>query len=127
MHTTAKAIKVLSEELNLAGLDQDMQDWDLMVADIDRIDEFIDYYQNNGNHTNVLLDDEVKFALMEIILVSIDDAKNLGKYNSSSWSKVPEILIKEKKLHQSTLEYWTCLGTNITDGFEITGLIRELL
>jgi len=48
----------------------------LTVADVDRIDEFINYYQNNGYHTNKTLDDEVKFALMEVILVSIDDAKN---------------------------------------------------
>jgi len=127
MYTTAKAIEILSADLNLASLDEHAQDWDLMVADIDRIDEFIDYYQNNGYHTNETLDDEVKFALMEVILVSLDDSKRYGTFDRSAWSIVSEILTKEKELHQSTIEYWACLGIDAVEAFEITDLVRELL
>ncbi len=118
---TKKAIDNLIKKLKLPEYDKFSQDWEYEVANIERLEEFIEYYQN------VDMDIDEKFTLMIIILESCNDAKQENKLQKETWDKVEELLIKDKIIHDSTINYWSCIeNENIEDCFYITPLVRKL-
>lgn len=118
---TKKAINSLIEKLNLPECDEFSQDWEYEVADSKRLEEFIEYYQNND------MDKDEKFTLMIIILESYND---IGQYNileKKLWCKIEKILMEDKFIHKPTIDYWSCSeNENIEDCFYITPLMRSL-
>lgn len=90
---TKKAIDNLIKKLKLPEYDEFSQDWEYEVANIERLEEFIEYYQN------VDMDIDEKFILMIIILESCNDAKQENKLQKETWDKVEELLIKDKIIH----------------------------
>jgi len=99
----------------------DTQDWDLVVSDANRIEEFLKFYLDK------LKDDDDKFTLMGLIISSFDDiAPNFDKDTSKLWDVCKTILVKECYLHYSTIMYW-CLFENEPDNtFPISLLMREV-
>jgi hypothetical protein len=119
-YPTRKSIKTLCQDLNLRMPDTYEQDWEYVIVDETRIEEFINYYQNN------CLDSETKFTLMIIIIGSFDDAIASGLFDVTAWNKARKLLTQDINLHMRTIEYWSCGDKDIEDCFNITPLIREI-
>ncbi|RLB49193.1 MAG: hypothetical protein DRJ42_21565 [Deltaproteobacteria bacterium] len=104
-----------------------MQDWPLLVADPARVEEFIELYEAST-------EDEERFALMELVLCSLDEMPDAGK---SLWPRVEELLVIAGPLHAYPVIEWSCVEEE-TDGswtlegeddglFAVTPLARRAL
>lgn len=97
----------------------DEQDWDIELANKDRVKEFTDYLNT------AILTNEQKFALMSLIVASYEDllvSKN--KLYTPFWHKIGHILNSEKHLYQPIIDYWTQDKT--TEGFLITSVMLQV-
>lgn len=75
-----------------------MQDWPLEVATSERLDEFIAYYLQPQ------LDDDLRFAAMELIIASFDEATPETK--DSLWPRIRALLSARLELHAYTIYDW---------------------
>lgn len=117
---TNKAIEELTKGLNLIYDLDDYQDWEYIVGKPEDIDRYIDYYNSD-------IDDDSKFALMEIIIQAVEDQ---GEENSFlKYSEiVQKILHLNFKIHEYTIFYWSCFDKeNLRDCWKITPYMRTLL
>ena len=76
------------------------------------------YYQKE-------IDDDKKFALMEIIIQALTEQneENLKRY----WQIVRQFLIKNFDIHQYSIFYWCCFDNeNLEDCWQITPYMRTL-
>ena len=120
-HTYGKIVKKFCEELHLPKPHAFCQDWEIEVADLLRIQEFINYYQEKK------LNNREKEVLMEIIINSCDDALQNGTLNENNWRKVAEILIVDRDIHDKTIDYWILEDVEDKEEcFVITPLIRRV-
>lgn len=111
-------IEQLSKKLSLPYMGIE-QDWDVELADKNRVDEFISYYNEND------LSAEMKYAAMSIILASYDDFLNDKELDSDyRWHEIEKILKSEKEVFSDLIEYWA-VDSEIENVFRITPLIRE--
>lgn len=106
-----------------------MQDWPLEVADASRLDEFIALLEKAEN-------DDDRFALMELVLYSVDDATPTKR--EKVWPVIEALLEEAPMLYARELIYWSC-GDEADDGtwklddldevggFKITPLMRTSL
>lgn len=119
---TSKAIKRLNTLLNLPYIDG-MQDWDIELANSNRVQEFCDVYERED------LDSAEKQALMALIIASYDDYLEERTNDVVLWNKIAALLKKDFELHKSTLLYW--LGDDneeeMIGEFAVAPLIRSLL
>lgn len=105
--------------LNSTGLEQD---WDVELANKDRITEFIAIF-----HNNVLTLPE-RHALVSLIIASYDDYLNyVGnvEIQNKIWDKIKTILDMNKGDYNDILAYWA-LSTK-KDIFKATPAIRDYL
>jgi hypothetical protein len=115
----------------LASVPEDgwMQDWPLEVADPSRLDEFVDLLKRAES-------DDDRFALMELVLYSLDEADPAKQRDS--WPVVQTMLEREPLLYAREIIYWSLgdesdegtwkmddLGED--EGFPITPLMRPVL
>ncbi len=98
-YPTREAIDSLARRFGLPN-EPNMQDWPWEVADLARIDEFIDAYEN-GN-----LSDDEKFVLMEMLIQSFDDVEEPLEGNSK-WRKVLGFIEANISLHIYSVWYWS--------------------
>lgn len=102
----------------------EMQDWEVEVADPNRITEFLNAYEASD------LSDDDRFLLMSLIIASFDDAgESDGEkpFSGKEWEKTRKLLIRDCKLHASTLWYWSSWGTAVEDAaFTVTRHIRPI-
>lgn len=111
-------IEQLSKELSLPYMGFE-QDWDVELADKNRVDEFISFYNDNDLST------EMKYATISIILASYDDFLNDKElYRDYRWCEIEKILKSEKEVFRDLIEYWT-IDSKVENAFRITPLIRE--
>ncbi|MBN8589490.1 MAG: hypothetical protein J0L94_14350 [Rhodothermia bacterium] len=111
-------IEQLSKKLSLPYMGFE-QDWDIELADKNRVDEFISYYNVND------LSAEMKYATMSIILASYDDFLNDKELDIDyRWYEIEKILKSEKGVFRDLIEYWA-VDSKIVNIFRITPLIRE--
>lgn len=111
-------IEQLSKELSLPYMGFE-QDWDVELADKNRVDEFISFYNDNDLST------EMKYATMSIILASYDDFLNDKELDRDyRWYEIEKILKSEKEVFRDLIEYWT-IDSEVENAFRITPLIRE--
>ena len=118
-HPTRAAIHALALRFDLPDHHL-MQDWEWEVANAGRLDEFIAVYQSGE------LDDDERFALMEMILQSFED---LGDVISTDprWEPVGHLLDANIQLHAHSIFYWSCPETdNPKEQFSITPIIRPI-
>jgi hypothetical protein len=96
--------------------EHDMQDWPLEVSDSTRLQEFCDAYEFEK------LNDIEKFALMQLILFSVEDEPK-----DPSQERIKRLLLCDFLLHLHTLNYWRLPEeTGPENVFPITSLIREV-
>lgn len=114
-------IEQLSKELSLPYKGSE-QDWDIEMADHNRIDEFIKFYKENK-----LCDDE-KVAVMSLILSSYDDLLNENDLEiDDKWNEIKSILISEKIIFVDLIDYWALSNEVEEDNlFRITPFIRNI-
>lgn len=112
-------IEQLSRKLSLPYMGFE-QDWDVELADKNRIDEFISYYNEND------LSAEMKYATMSIVLASYDDFLNDKELDIDyRWYEIEIILKSEKGIFRDLIEHWA-VDSEIENMFRITPLIREI-
>ncbi len=76
-----------------------MQDWDIQLADPHRVEEFCQLYSQ-------LLDEDEKFALMELIIASFEENLQAKGYDEKLVEAVKSLLSTNFVLHKETIEYW---------------------
>lgn len=112
-------IEQLSRKLSLPYMGFE-QDWDVELADKNRIDDFISYYNEND------LSAEMKYATMSILLASYDDFLNDKELDVDyRWYEIEIILKSEKGIFRDLIEHWA-VDSEIENMFRITPLIREI-
>jgi hypothetical protein len=113
---------------SVAG-DEWMQDWPLEVSDPSRLHEFIDLLNSAEG-------DDDRFALMELVLYSLDEADPAKQ--REAWPVIERMLEREPGLYAREIIYWSLgdeaddgiwklddLGEN--EGYSITPLMRPVL
>jgi hypothetical protein len=75
-------------------------DWDIELANADRIHEFLEVYES------VQLPPDDRFALMAILLASVDRYLEGDATPPVEWQQIASILVKESGLHDRTIQYW---------------------
>ena len=116
---TLKAIKELTEDLNLTYELDDFQDWEYIVGKPIDIEKYI-------NHYNIEIDEDKRFALMEIIIQATVDQPTIENFKKYS-ATVEKLLIENFQLHAYTIFYWSCFDNeNIEDCWKITPNMRKL-
>lgn len=96
--------------------------WTVILAAPTRISEFCDLYEDGA------LNAEEKFALMQLIVESLDGLLNdRAAYASEAVRRVAHLLRRDYRLHLHTVEYWSLQGeADIIDAFAVTPLMREI-
>ncbi len=118
MFITKDSIDFLNSKLRLPATG-DEQDWDIELADKNRIEEFVDYL------TTESLTDEQKFALMALIIASYEVLLvSINKLYTPLWHRIAITLVSEKQLYQPIIDYWT--EDKTTDGFLITSIMLQI-
>ncbi len=113
--------KKLAEVFNLE-YDDSMQDWAIMAAVPEKIELFLNAYENDTNLT-----DDDKFTLMELIIASFDELTTEDLENNCNWLICQNILKRDFVLHKDTLEYWSQFeAENENEMFKITLYIRKI-
>ena len=114
-NTNAKV--ALAKRLNLAYL-ENMQDWEYEVADISRIDDFLNAYDLND-----ITEDE-RFLLIEMLFQSFEEVNDLEK--DSRWHRTVSLVENNLDLHTQTVVYWANGVESFEDSWNITPFIRNL-
>ena len=121
---TRAAVDNIDRLLNLGGGDEKpSQDWDLTIADPTRLAEFCDLYESGS------LNDETKFALMMLIVSSLDDALhgNSTGPDTSIEARIERLLRQDFVLHLHTIYNWALLDNADHDNvFPVTPLLRSI-
>lgn len=118
---TRKAIESLTSKLKLTKLDEYSQDWEYEACDSTRVTEFVSFYENDQ------LNMEERFALMNLIISSYDDALVEGKVLSGIWDRISSHLMENVSMYIDVISYWAILDEDFEDGFAVTPYMRELL
>jgi hypothetical protein len=79
-----------------------MEDWSILVADHSRLDDFLSAYDRAD------LDEDDRFALMEVIVASLDEGEQSDVDIGYAWRRTETFLRRDWRLHASTLSYWAC-------------------
>lgn len=117
-YVTGEAIESLVKKLSLPKPGPFTQDWEYEVVDDTRINEFLSFYESSS------LNEEEKFALMIIIIGSLNDATVTGDVDESILRKAKELLLKDIAIHTNTILYWSLENEDLEDCFAITPFIR---
>ena len=123
---TAKSIRHSSRKAkfdDVFGFSPDayMQDWEIELADGQRLAEFIDAYYTLAR------DDDERFALMGLIVASSHDALDFYGLTSSQWQRVHDRLVADANLHASTIYFWCCTNATCDDKcFTLTSRMRRV-
>ncbi|NOU87515.1 hypothetical protein GC102_17235 [Paenibacillus sp. LMG 31460] len=117
-YVTREAIESLVKKLSLPEPGPFTQDWEYEVADVTRINEFLSFYENSS------FNEEERFALMIVIIESLNDAIEKGDVDESILRKAKELLLKDKAIHTNTIIYWSLESEDLEDCFAITPFIR---
>ena len=118
MNSNIETIKKISEDLSLpfTGIEQD---WEIELADPNRLDEFIKHYK-----TNYLLIEE-KIVLMSIILASYDEYLEKNNLDvDNHWEEIKKLLNLNYKTFKEILDYWVLYNGKIEELFRISPLVR---
>lgn len=99
-YSQRKSIDKLSRRFHLRT-DPQMQDWEVEVSDPKRVMDFVNAYGDTD------FDDDDRFALMALIVASLDDAIAQGLDVVETWNRVVPLLRRDAGLHASTLSYWS--------------------
>ena len=97
------------------------QDWELVYADPDRIEEFCDVYERE--HLNSV----EKSELMGLIVASYDQMLENGGRPNDTWQRITRLLKADFIIHEEIVEYWSLLEeADVDNVFPVTPLMREV-
>jgi hypothetical protein len=95
--------------------------WAWEVADPSRFGEFLSAYVADP------LDEDERFALMEILIQCVEDMDLPSIESSPQWHSVADLLRDHAELHASSVRYWSCLEVHdVDDCFRVTGPMRAV-
>jgi hypothetical protein len=116
-----EAIESLNKNLSLPSTGME-QDWEIELADLNRIEEFVSFYKNSS------LNEEEKKALMSLIVASYDDYLNEKHISNEVFEReIKKLLTIDKYLFTELFDYWSLIGESNPDNyFKITPLIRNI-
>ncbi len=121
MILTKDAIEYLNKNLSLpsTGIEQD---WEIELADLNRIEEFVLFYRNSS------LNEEEKRALMSLVIASYDDYLNEKHISNKNYeNEIKELLKLDKPLFSELIDYWSLEGESDPENyFKITPFIRNI-
>lgn len=120
-----ESVDKLQQRLRLWGNEgEPQQDWFLLVADPSRLAEFCHLYESG------ILDSGAKFALMMLIVSSLDEALSAASSSSQDTgllARIEGFLRQDFVLHLHTIHYWSLLDeTDPTNVFPVTPLLRSI-
>jgi len=102
-----------------------VQDWPLEASDATRLAEFCDAYESGESGR---LDRQERFALMQLILFSLEDmvpdAAGDDRDTAALAERVERLLRRDFLLHLHTLDYWRLPDSG--DGGEADGDVFAL-
>lgn len=110
-------ISYLNRQLYLP-YSEHVQDWDVEMADHERIQEFVDFF-----NTQTTLTSDQQTAIVALILASYDDLLNVTGHNEKIWADIALILKENISDLHDLLNYWT---SDKDDKFRITALLKSL-
>ena len=120
---TTKALDELEKELNLK---ERIPTWESVAglsytpANYKDIEQYISFYKT-------LKDEDLKFALMEMIIQAVVDQPNESLL-INYWNKVRPILINDYTVHEWTIYYWKDMNEgNFENCKFLSPLIYELI
>ena len=117
-HPTTAAIERLDSIFGFSP-DAYSQDWDVELADGERLAEFVSTY------STVALDDDERFTLMTLIVASAHDALDFHEMGEAEWRPIHDLLIANFSLHACTIYYWCCVDATCMDEcFTLSPLMR---
>ena len=97
------------------------QDWDLLCADPNRVEEFCDIYERES------LDEFDKRELMRLIVASYDEAIDTGNSSEQVWQRIVRLLKAEFLIHEEIIDYWSLPEeSDEKNFFPITLQMREV-
>ncbi len=114
---TKKAIDELVAKYNYPYANW-MQDWPYEIADHKEIENYFLHYDEQT-------DDDKKISLMEMLIQSLTDVENETDFNKK-WIRLKKLILKDFKIHEYTVFYWSCFDLNLNNCWKITPNIREL-
>ncbi len=119
---TPKSIEGLVTKMGFPKPGKYTQDWECEVADHTRVREWMSEYQRSD------LNDEERFALVMIIVESMNDALLIESITNQDLIIFKRLLIDNYTLHRNTLGDWADWEqTDLTDSHAITPTIREII
>lgn len=95
-----------------------MQDWEYQVADVERIDDFLNVYDLRD-----ITEDE-RFLLIEMLFKSFEEVDDLEK--DTRWHLTLSVVENNLDLHTQTVLYWANGVESFEDSWNITPFIRNL-
>ncbi len=118
-HQTRAAMDKLNRVLQL--LDEPwIQDWDIQLADPNRVEEFCQLYSQ-------LNDEDEKFALMTLIIASLEENLQAKGNDENLLEVVKSLLDSSFDLHKDTIEYWCEFEENDPDHYwKVTPILRTV-
>ena len=116
-YPTRRAIDKLSEVLNLRDYGQD---WDIELADPDRVEEFCQLYSQLHN-------EDERFTLMTLIIASLEENLQVKGNDEKMVDLVKSLLSSSFDLHQDTIEYWCLFEEDNPDNcWTVTLIMRAI-
>lgn len=94
------------------------QDYDLVMADYNRVIEFLDYYQNESLNKNE------SFVLMEIIVASYDDYLEIKSNDKVIENQIMKLINEDFENHKETVKYWSREEESFAEGWKITPFMK---
>ena len=117
-YLTKEAVTALNQALRLPATGRE-QDWDIEMADPDRVDEFVAHAENH------VLSGGGSYALMALILGSLEDLARRETVPSALWDKVARLLRADPGSYADLVGQWGP-KSNDPDGFAISPLLQSL-
>lgn len=115
-YPTWEAMVLLERELSLPATGEE-QDWDIELADPSRVDEFLRYLESHD------LSEDARFALMALIIASLDDLSYEGDLDAGLVKRTVALLEAGRPLYDDLILYWRQDGES-PDGFNISPTMR---
>ncbi len=96
------------------------EDWDLILADSDWIEELLGYYETES------LNEDEKNILMKLIIASYDERLEEKGFENELWQRLVDVLKRDVEIHDDTFAYWMRLHKPESEGWKVTPLLRKI-
>ncbi len=117
MNRKLELLKRVSKELELSF---ETQDWGIINSSSDRVNEFVQYFEDNQ-----ILENSIKYELFELIIASFNDAILEGKMDKNLKSLFRDFL--DKNSHNTTfkpiIDYWKSIEN---EEYPVGKLLEEI-